>query len=474
MKYNHFDMLPEKAFERTLNGSIKPQGGGGQQSTPTQTNVTNTSIPDYAQPYVQGVLGQGQALTDINQNPYQPYQGQLLAGFSPLQTQAFSNISNQQVAPQITDASNLADTAGQGGINAFNTASQLQNQATSYGQQGQQSGLQGQQLGIQGGGQYGGMGAGYGALGASTGQQAAGLAGTDIGTGMAGMQSGMSYGQNAQNPNAVASYMNPYLQNALAPAQQLLNQQYGMAGAAEQGAATSAGAFGGSREALMQGLNQQNQNLASNQLVSNAYNQAYNTANQNMQQAATLGMQGAQTGLSGLNAANTAYGTGIQGANTGIQGANTGLQGVNTQLAGTAQGMQGAQTGISGVNAATNAGQYGLAGLGLTNSAANTLGQLGASQFSEQQGIDQSQLAAGAQQQQLEQQGLNTAYGQYQQQLQYPYQQLSFMQGLYSGLPMSNTAQSIYQNPSLISQAAGLGTAGIGALGLYNTMNKGS
>lgn len=465
MKYNHFDLLPEKAFT-VVGGQIKPQGGGSgsTSSTPTNTTVTNTTIPAYAQPYVESTLGQAAALTNINQNPYQPYQGQQVAGFSPLQAQAMQNISNQQVAPQIADASNLSMAAGQGGIDAFNTAGQLQNQATSYGAQGQQSGLQGQQLGIQGGGQYGGMGAGYGALGAGTGQQAAGLAGANIGTGMAGMQSGMSYGQNAQNPNAVQSYMNPYLASTLQPAEQLLNQQYGMQGAAEQGAATSSGAFGGSREALMQGLNQQNQNLASNQLVSNAYNQAYNTANQNMQQAAQLGMQGAQTGIQGLQGANSAYNTGIQGANTGIQGANTGLQGVNTQLAGTSQGMQGAQTGISGVNAATSAGQYGLQGLGVTNQAAANLGALGQTQFDQQQGINQSQMQAGAQQQALQQQGLNTAYNQYQQQLQYPYQQLSFMQGLYQGLPMSQSASTMYQaQPPASQQLMGMG---LGAAGL--------
>jgi len=468
MRYNHFDLLPEQAFVRSAGGTIKPQGGGSAPSTPTNTTVTNTSIPSYAQPYVESTLGQAAALTDINQNPYQPYQGQQVAGFSPLQTQAFTNIANQQVAPQIADASNFADQVGQGGLQAFNTAGQLQNQATSYGAQGQQSGLQGQQLGIQGGGQYGGMGAGYGALGAGTGQQAAGLAGANIGTGMAGMQAGMSYGQNAQNPNAVASYMNPYLQNTLAPAEQLLNQQYGMTGAAEQSAATSAGAFGGSREALMQGLNQQNQNLASNQLIGNAYNQAYNTANQNMQAASQLGMQGAQSGLAGLQGANTAYGTGIQGANTGIQGANTGLQGVNTQLAGTAQGMQGAQTGISGVNAATNAGQYGLQGLNTTGQAASTLGALGQTQYNQEQGINQAMLGAGNQQQALQQQGLNTAYQNYANQLNYPYQQLSFMQGMYSGLPMSQAATSQYlAQPPATQQLMGLG---LGAAGLSKAL----
>jgi len=361
MRYNHFDMLPERAFFK-VGGKIMPQGGGG--GTPTQTTQTASTIPEYAQPYVMQNLGKAQALTDISNNPYQPYQGQMVAGFTPMQTQAFSNLANMQVAPQIQQGTDVANQASQG---AMGTANPAMN--------------------------YGAAGAGIGQL---------------------GMQAGMSYGRNAQDPNAVASYMNPYLQNTLQPAQQLLNQQYGMQGANQQGAATSKGAFGGSREALMSGLNEQNRNLAQNQLVSGAYNQAYNTANTNMQQAASLGMQGAQQGIAGINA---------------------GLQGV-----------QGAQAGY---------------GLGIQG--ANALGNLGTANYNQQMGINQAQLAAGNQQQQLQQQGLNTDYGQYQQQLQYPYQQLSFMQGMYAGLPMQNQAQTMYQNPSAISQAAGLGATAYGA-----------
>lgn len=248
-------------------------GGSSGSSQPTTTTVNQTSIPAYAQPYVESTLGQAQALT--SQSQYQPYSSSnLFAPFTPLQNQAMGNISNMQVSPQIQQGTDLANQAG--------------SMAGQYGNMGAQSGATGQNLGTQGGAAFGNMGA----------------------------QAGASYGQNATDPNAVASYMNPYIQNTLQPAQQLLNQQYGMQGAAEQSAATSQGAFGGSREALMAGLNQQNANLASNQLVGNAYNQAYNTANTNMQNAAQLG----------------------------ISGANAGLQGVNTQLAGTAQGMQSRHT----------------------------------------------------------------------------------------------------------------------------------
>jgi hypothetical protein len=425
MKYNHFDMLPEQAFLK-VGGKIKPQGGGG----PSGSTQTASSIPEYARPYVEKTLGQAQALTDINNNPYQPYQGQQLAGFTPMQTQGMTAIGDMKPAAQIGMGTDWANKGAAGGIDSASTA-------YGYGAQGNQAGQQGLNIGTAGG-------LGYGS-------QAAGLAGANINTGLAGMQAGMGYGQQAQDPSAVQNYMNPYLQASLQPQLAEMQRQYGISGAQGQSNATKAGAFGGSREALMSSENQRNKNMAMNQAIGQGYNTAYDVANRNMQAGASLGMQGAQTGLAGLQGANQSYATG--------------LQGVNTALAGTSQGMQGAQTGLAGVAGAQ-------AGYGLGISGANTLNSLANTQYNQEMGIAQAQMAAGAQQQALQQQGLNTAYGQYQQQLQYPYQQLSFMQGMYAGLPMSNTAQTMYQNPSAISQIAGVGTTAAGAYGLYKGLSK--
>lgn len=399
MRYNHFDMLPEKAFQRSPSGSIMPQGGGSGSGTPTQTTVNQTSIPTYAQPYVENTLGQAAALTNINQNPYQPYQGQQVAGFSPLQTQAMQNIANQGVAPQLAEASNMASTVGEGGIGAYNTAGGLQQNALGYG-------AQGANLGIMGGGLYGAAAAGAGA----------------------------NYAGQATNPYAVGAYMSPYMQNVVDVQKQEANRGYDITGAKTMGQGVAAGAFGGTRDALMRAENERNRNIALNQIQAQGSQSAYDKAMQSMQYGSTLGLQGLQTGL----------------------------QGVNTQLAGTSQGLQGVQ-------GAVGAGQYGLAGLGATNQAAATLGSLGQTQFGQEQAINQAQLQAGAMQQALQQKGLDTAYGQYQQQLQYPYQQLSYMQGIYQGLPLAQQAQSMYQNPSAISQAAGLGTAAYGAYKMFNS-----
>ena len=93
-------------------------GGGGGSPPPAQQTVTQTTIPEYARPYVESMLGKSEALTDINQNPYQAYGGQRIAGFNPVQEQAFQNVQNMQTAPQIGAGTALAGTAGLGAIGA--------------------------------------------------------------------------------------------------------------------------------------------------------------------------------------------------------------------------------------------------------------------------------------------------------------------------------------------------------------------
>lgn len=62
-------------------------------SKPVQQTVYQTNIPEFMQPYASRMLGKAEALTDLSQNPYQPYEGQQVAGFNPLQTQAFQSLA---------------------------------------------------------------------------------------------------------------------------------------------------------------------------------------------------------------------------------------------------------------------------------------------------------------------------------------------------------------------------------------------
>jgi len=79
--------------------------------------IEQVSIPDYAKPYVEELLGNAQGLTDINQNPYMQYMGDRVAQFTPLQQQSYQNAALMQTAPQLQDASALAGMSGLGALN---------------------------------------------------------------------------------------------------------------------------------------------------------------------------------------------------------------------------------------------------------------------------------------------------------------------------------------------------------------------
>jgi len=113
-----------------------------------------------------------------------------------------------------------------------------------------------------------------------------------------------------------------------------------------------------------------------------------------------------------------------------------------------------------------------LQGYGMAGNAANTLGQLGQTQFGQQQGAINTQNQIGTQQQQQQQSIMNQQYQDFLAQKQNPYNQLSFMQSMLSGLPMQSTVQNVYSNPSLLSQVAGLGLTGAAVGNAFPTLFK--
>jgi len=87
------------------------------EPTLQQIQQTTTTIPDYAKPYVEDLLGSAQGLTDINQNPYMQYMRDRQAQFTPLQQQSYENAGLMQTAPQLGDATAMAGLAGLGALN---------------------------------------------------------------------------------------------------------------------------------------------------------------------------------------------------------------------------------------------------------------------------------------------------------------------------------------------------------------------
>jgi len=103
---------------------------------PTQIVQQQSGFAPEVAPYAQSLLGQAQAVTDINQNPYMQYQGDRVAQFSPLQQQSYQNAATMQAAPQLQDATALTGLAGLGALNTSYTYNPYSSQ--SFGSQAQQ------------------------------------------------------------------------------------------------------------------------------------------------------------------------------------------------------------------------------------------------------------------------------------------------------------------------------------------------
>jgi hypothetical protein len=246
-----------------------------------------------------------------------------------------------------------------------------------------------------------------------------------LGYGAQAAGAGQQYQQMATDPGVQKAYMSPYMQNVVDYQKQQAMRDYDIASQGRNAAAVRAGAFGGSRQAVAEG--EANRALM-NQMAgiqATGTQKAFEDAQRQMQYGSDLGLRGLGMGL---------------------------------------QGVQGA----------VGAGQYGLQGLQQAGQAASTLGALGQTQFGQQSAINEAMARAGSQQQALQQQGLSADYQNYMESLNYPYKQLGFMSDMLRGLPLGQSSQSIYQAPpSMVSQAAGLGTAGLGLYGMSRMFKEG-
>src|SRR6202035_352150 len=154
-----------------------------------------------------------------------------------------------------------------------------------------------------------------------------------------------SAGPSSVSPNTISSAMSPYLNQyvnyALAPQIQGQEQQFQSQDQALNSAATSSGAFGDARAGIQAANLTNQQNLARQGLIGNAYNSAFNTA---------IGA-GAQDVANNLQGQTTNANLQQQYLNNQLTGANAlqGNIGFQNQL-----GQQQTAQGQAGLNAAYN------------------------------------------------------------------------------------------------------------------------
>lgn len=99
-------------------------GGGGNEPTQTQTQISE--LPEWAKGYAKDTLAKTSALTDVNQNPYKPYEANRIAGFSPLQQQSQQNAANMRTSGATGFGTQLAGAAGLGALGAQYDPTQFQ------------------------------------------------------------------------------------------------------------------------------------------------------------------------------------------------------------------------------------------------------------------------------------------------------------------------------------------------------------
>lgn len=227
------------------------------------------------------------------------------------------------------------------------------------------------------------------------------------------------------NPYAAKSFgdagvagnaMNPYMQNVVDIQQREAQRQADIASTGRQADQVGKGAFGGSRATIMDAEAARNLALQKGDIQAQGLQSAYTTG---MNQFNTE--QQSRQAAANLNAQQGQYGAGL--------------------------GLQGLQTALTG---------------------ANTLGNLGNTQYSQNMGINQLQNQYGTQQQQQAQSGLNNAYNDFITSQNYPYKQVGFMSDILRGVPTSNLGTNLYESktqaqPSLVNTLAGIGQIGYGA-----------
>jgi hypothetical protein len=482
---------------------------------PTQVVNTTTSIPEYARPYVEQLLGMtGGALynyekdaagkmiyrdaagkivpqgtagaqpTPTGLQDYQPYTGERTAGYSDLQKQAYATAKGLGYNPYSTGAATgLQGLAQQAGQYAYTPSTFDYTKAVAPT-------LQNYQM--------------TGPANVAAQQVNAGT----INAAQMGPAQQVSTGAFTA-PGTVDAYMSPYQQAVTDIGKREAQRQADIAGTQRGARQAQAGAFGGSRSAIENAEAQRNLSQQMADIQAKGSQEAYNQAAQmftsdqarqlaaqqaNQQAGLTTGTQNltAQQQANVQNEANRLQASGMNaqqalqaalanqqmGYNVGNQNLQANL---NVQQLGSGQNLQAQLANQTANQQMQQLGeqskQYG-AGLGLQGLQAGmqgyqNLGAIGQNLYGQNIGNLSTQAQLGGQQQQQVQNILNQQYQDFLTQQQFPYQQLAYMSNTLRGVPLSQGAQSVYQQPpSTLSQVAGAGLSLAGLSNLFGGTSK--
>ena len=342
------------------------------------TKTQETKLPIWQEDFIrENILPKG---LDIADTEYTAYAGDMIAGMTPMQDQALSGFGNLNMGGQTYDE-------------AIGVQSRLSNFNPSD-------------------------------------MSAAQIAEVERMQGVGAVRSAMSPDQIGVNQLAstnLDAYMSPYAQSVIDAGQADIERQRQMASNTLGAQAEAASAFGGSRQAVQEGVLAGEALRQAGALSAQQRQQGYNTALQsgqfdigNVQQARAL--------ASGQNmTANTLGQQAREAAAARDQAARSGNMQAANQFA-----VQQAQL-EQAANAANYQGQFQAANI--QGTAANSMGKLAGDQLGSQLSGLGAQMAAGEQQRALEQAQLQADYAMFQQEQADPLSKLNALLAAGSGVP---------------------------------------
>lgn len=267
---------------------------------------------------------------------------------------------------------------------------------------------------------------------------------------MSGMQAGSFTGDTAQQ------YMNPYLQAALDPQIAEVRRQEAITQSQDAGRAAQAGAFGGSRSFIMDAERARNTGQQIADITGKGYASAFDTAQQQFNTEQNMRQRIAEVGLDQFNKEQAGLRT--------DEAARRGQ--FNTE----AERLAAFDEARRGQFNEEERRQMQFDEYGRDQFNEEERRRIAGGESDRRYGLDSLSAInrAGADQRRIEQEGITADYLQYQQEQQYPYEQLKFMQSMLQGLPVS-ARQASYTAPSSFDQLMG----GAGGLGAYINLLRG-
>ena len=439
-------------------------GGGGSKNTVQKSEVTQSTLPEYARPYFEGLMQRaGTTLT----TDYQPYEQERIADFTQQQRGVQQNILGMQTPGQFGAATGLASDVANRSIAAgqYSPGQFSSQQISGLGN------VQSQQVGAQ-----------------------------DMQSAQTGYSPNLNYfqqrGPQQFGGRQAAQYMSPFIQQALEPQMREAITSARRGQVAQDLGSSRQGTYGGSRQLLASMERERNLGQQLGDIQSRGLQSAYESAQQQFERDRAAGMTTAQQNQA------AALQTQQLGTQTGLQTALANLgneqqarvnnqaqqfqaQGMNAENALRAA-LANQQTGLAALQSNQQAdldrqrmaeqsrqfgSQQGLAGLAQAGQMGQTLANIGSAQSQADQARFGLQTSTAAQQQALNQQRLDQQYQDFIRQRDFPMEQMQQYSSLLRGVPVAPNSTTTTYAPSASIGTQLLG-GGLGAAALYNTANR--